>query len=174
MADCHTSNQVMPVSSMTPLHVCTCLLNVSDWNIIQIYSYLHSRKLSEHRLNSRPKLKIIAMLMQNLLQKFPCLLSTQESSTYLNTGLNFWVLVHDGQNGLHAAVVHQIWFIPDKNQRHSAKCYITPHFYLQNSITDLLSREENLQKYSSQLSFSFSASILLKKGSPHFSKLNTV
>lgn len=69
MADCHTSNQVMPVSSMTPLHVCTCLLNVSDWNIIQIYSCLHSRKLSEHRLNSRPKLKIIAMLMQNLLQK---------------------------------------------------------------------------------------------------------
>lgn len=45
---------------------------------------------------------------------------------YLYTRLNILVLIHDWQDGLHAAVLHQVWLVPHKNQWHPAvKPFIT-------------------------------------------------
>ena len=50
----------------------------------------------------------------------------QESMAYFYTGLYVLVLIHNWQNGLHAAVFHKVWFIPHKDQRYPAtKTYIT-------------------------------------------------
>lgn len=46
--------------------------------------------------------------------------------SYLYTGLNILVLIHDWQDGLHAAVFHQVWLIPHKDQWYPAiKPFIT-------------------------------------------------
>lgn len=46
--------------------------------------------------------------------------------SYLYTGLNILILVHDWQDGLHAAVFNQVRLIPHKDQWHpSIKLIIT-------------------------------------------------
>ena len=40
--------------------------------------------------------------------------------SYLHAGLYVGVLVHDGQNGLHAAVLHQVRLVPHQDQRNPA------------------------------------------------------
>lgn len=48
--------------------------------------------------------------------------------SYLYTGLNILVLIHDWQNGLHAAMFNQVWLIPHKDQWYPAEKPLLLHY----------------------------------------------
>lgn len=54
---------------------------------------------------------------------------------YLHTGLDILELIHDREDSLHAAVLHQVRLVPHKNQGHPAAKPVTlnKHFLFQRN-----------------------------------------